>query len=102
MATIISTCANSNHERLRPNILVRMGMGKASTKGAQTNLNEYPKAAQLNMVTAVLSTPASPNHKDRLEKINRIGIPAEKPKKNMMAARLSAKADKALPQFFFT
>ncbi len=36
--------------------------------------------------------PASPNHKDKLEKINKIGIPAEKPKNNMINARRSKNA----------
>ena len=36
--------------------------------------------------------PASPNHKDRLEKISKIGIPAEKPKNSMISARRSKNA----------
>ena len=95
MAQIIKSCAIKSHARRRPNNLVSTGTGNSSTKGAQTNLNEYPRAAQLKKVTALLSIPASPNHKDKLEKINRIGIPAEKPKNSMINARRSKNAVKA-------
>src|SRR5690606_7336473 len=48
--------------------------------------------AQLKKVTALLLIPASPNHKDRLEKIRRIGTPAENPKNSMIKARRSKNA----------
>ena len=70
--------------RRLPNALVKIGMGIRSTRGAQTNLKEYPRAAQLKKVTADLSTPASLSHKDRDEKINNMGKPAENPKKSMV------------------
>jgi hypothetical protein len=72
---------------LRPSTLVKKGMGNRSTKGAQTNLNEYPSAAQLKKVTADRSTPASLSHKERDEKINYMGRPAENPKKTMVTTR---------------
>jgi len=62
-------------------------MDNRSTRGAQTNLKEYPSAAQLKNVTAALSTPASRNQRDREEKIRRSGIPAENPRNNMVATR---------------
>ena len=62
-------------------------MGKVSTSGAQTNLKEYPKAAQLKKVTADRSIPASRNHNESEEKINRSGTPAEKPRNNMVMTR---------------
>ena len=55
--------------------------------GAHTNLNEYPSAAQLKNVTADFLTPASVSHADSVEKINRIGMPAEKPKNSMVMTR---------------
>jgi hypothetical protein len=55
--------------------------------GAQTNLKEYPKAAQLKNVTVARSTPASRNQADRVEKINKIGIPAENPRSSMEITR---------------
>lgn len=92
MAQIINICAINNHARRRPSIFVKNGTGSSSMSGAHTNLNEYPNAAQLKKVTALFEIPASPNHNERLEKINRIGIPAEKPKKSMIKARRSKKA----------
>ena len=49
-------------------------------------------------VTALLSMPASPSHKERLEKINKIGIPAEKPRNSIINARRSKNALKAETQ----
>ena len=46
-------------------------------------------------MTALLSIPASPSHKDKLEKISNIGIPAEKPKNSIISARRSRNAVKA-------
>ena len=54
--------------------------------------NKKPSAAQLKNVTALLSIPASPSHKDKLEKINKMGIPAEKPRNSIISARRSKKA----------
>jgi hypothetical protein len=62
-------------------------MGIWSTKGAQTNLKEYPRAAQEKNVTADRSTPASLSHRDREEKISKMGSPAENPKKTMVMTR---------------
>jgi len=84
MAVIIPACAVSIQLRRLPNALVRKGTGILSTKGAQTNLKEYPRAAQLKKVTADRSTPASLSHRDRDEKINNRGRPAENPKKSMV------------------
>jgi hypothetical protein len=41
---------------------------------------------------------ASPSHKERLEKINKIGIPAEKPRNSIINARRSKNALKAETQ----
>ena len=56
-------------------------------RGAHTNLKEYPRAAQLKNVTAARSTPASRNQAERVEKIRRMGIPAENPRNNMVMTR---------------
>ena len=48
------------------------------------NLNEYPRAAHEKNVTWDLSTPASLSHSDKEENIRSIGIPAEKPKNNIV------------------
>ena len=82
-------CASSKYARRRPNRLVSMGSGSRSTKGAHTNLNEYPSAAQLKNVTARRSTPASMSHSESDEKINKIGTPAENPSSSMMSTRRS-------------
>jgi hypothetical protein len=84
MAEIMPACAAIIQLLLLPKIFVRKGMGILSTNGAQTNLNEYPSAAQLKKVTADLSTPASLSQRDRDEKINNMGRPAENPKKTMV------------------
>lgn len=55
--------------------------------GAQINLNENPKAAQLKKVTDDLLTPASVSQMDKVAKINHRGIPAEIPRKNMVRQR---------------
>jgi hypothetical protein len=75
-----------NHARRRPRVRERKGNGNISIIGAQRNLKEYPKAAQLKKVTADLSTPASRNQTDKVENINKIGIPAENPRKSMAIA----------------
>jgi hypothetical protein len=93
-ATTTPTCANNSHERRWPNQAVNTGKGMRSTKGAHTNLNEYPKAAQLKNVTALRSTPASNSHSDSEEKINKIGKPAEKPSKAKVNMRRSHRAVK--------
>src|SRR5574343_1579954 len=98
MAQIMRHWATSNQPRRCPKALVKTGTGNSSIKGAHTNLKEYPNAAQLKKVTALLSMPASPNHRDKLEKISRIGIPAENPKNSMIKARRSKKARKACVQ----
>ncbi len=38
--SIIDACANNIQARRRPSFLLKIGMGKRSTSGAQTNLNE--------------------------------------------------------------
>ena len=48
------------------------------------NLNEYARAAQLNIVTVLLPTPAFTNHTDKVEKTSSIGKPEEKPKRNIL------------------
>jgi len=84
MAQITPAWAASIQLRLRPIFFVKYGIGTLSTSGAHTNLNEYPSAAQLKKVTADLATPASLSHRERDEKISKIGIPAENPKKSMV------------------
>ena len=97
MANIIKDWATNSHARRRPSHLVRSGTGSSSMSGAHTNLKEYPNAAQLKKVMAVRVISASPNHSDKLEKISRIGIPAENPRKNIIIARRSANIDSACP-----
>ena len=92
MPSIILLCATSNHARRRPNHAVNTGKGNLSINGAHTNLNEYANAAQLKNVTDLRSTPASPSHNDREEKISNSGIPAENPKNNMVITRGCKKA----------
>jgi hypothetical protein len=87
MAAAIPVWAARIQLRLRPSFRVSQGMGIWSTRGAHTNLNEYPNAAQEKKVTADRSTPASLSHKDKEEKINKRGMPAEKPKKSMVITR---------------
>ena len=87
MDKITAICEISIHERRLPKYLLRNGTGKKSTIGAQTNLNEYPNAAQLKNVTAVRSTPASRNHNPNEENISRRGIPADNPKNNIVITR---------------
>ena len=81
---------------------VSTGMGNRSTSGAQTNLKEYPRAAQLKYVTTERSTPASRNHSDSDEKINRIGTPAENPKNSMVITRGWRKARRVSIKFHFS
>ena len=69
---------------LLPRIFVSQGVGIWSIRGAHINLNEYPNAAQLNIVTADFFKPASFSQSESDEKINKIGMPAEKPSNNMM------------------
>ena len=47
MDAITAHCDNNNQPRRRPKKCVKKGKGILSTSGAHTNLNEYPKAAQL-------------------------------------------------------
>src|SRR5699024_10288379 len=89
MANTISSCDTTIQLRRRPNRLVKKGTGSASINGAQININEYPNAAQLNMVTTPRSMPAALNHNERLEKISKMGIPAENPKNSMIITRES-------------
>jgi len=84
---MIDICDSNIQLRRLPNALVKNGIGNLSTNGAQTNLNEYPKAAQLKNVTEDLLTPASRSHKPNDEKINKIGTPAEKPRKSIVITR---------------
>jgi len=84
IAPIIKSCDNNSQLLLLPSKLVRTGIGILSTIGAQTNLKEYPRAAQLKKVTVDLLTPASVSQTERVEKISRIGIPAEKPRNSMV------------------
>ncbi len=97
MLTIESTMAvcDNNNQLLRcPNKRVNIGIGNTPTTGAQTNLNENAKAAQLKKVTVLRSMPASRNHSERDEKISNKGIPAEIPKKNKAKTLGSKKAFK--------
>ena len=48
------------------------------------NLKEYANPTQLNKVIVALLTPAFTSHTDNVEKIKRIGRPAEKPKNNIL------------------
>ena len=48
------------------------------------NLNEYAKAAQLNIVIVPLLTPALTNQTDKVENTRRIGRPEEKPNKSIL------------------
>jgi hypothetical protein len=64
-----------------------IGKGILSMSGAQTNLNEYPRAAQLKKVTAERSTPASNSHADKVENISKMGMPAENPRNSMVMTR---------------
>ena len=84
IAIIIENCEINIQLRRLPKARVKYGIGNLSTTGAQTNLKEYPSAAQEKNVTADRSTPASRNHNEREENINRIGRPAEKPKNNIV------------------
>ena len=79
IASTTPSCASSIQARRRPSRADSSGRGSRSTSGAQTNLKEYPSAAQLKKVTALRSTPASPSHSDKDEKISKIGMPAENP-----------------------
>ena len=62
--------------------MVNIGNGILSTIGAHRNLKLYASPAQLNKVIVLLSMPADFNQSDRVEKINKIGSPEEKPKNN--------------------
>jgi hypothetical protein len=93
IAVITPIWATNIQLRLLPKTFVRKGMGIRSTRGAHTNLNEYPRAAQLKKVTVDRPTPASLSHKDRDEKINNMGRPAENPKK-IMVTTLGWKKDR--------
>ena len=73
---------NISHDFRWPKFL--NGSFKLSTNGDQINLNEYAKAAQLNIVTVLLLTPAFTNHTDKVEKTSSIGKPEEKPKRNIL------------------
>jgi hypothetical protein len=86
-ASTMQIWAQANQPRRCPKARVNHGSSKRSTKGAQTNLKEYPKAAQLKKVTALRSTPASSIHNDRDEKISNSGNPAEKPSKTITHTR---------------
>ena len=48
------------------------------------NLKEYANPTQLNKVIVALLMPAFTSHTDNVEKIKRIGRPAEKPKNNIL------------------
>ena len=48
------------------------------------NLKEYPNAAQAKKVIVERLTPASLSQRERDEKISRMGIPAEKPRKSIV------------------
>ena len=66
--------------------------------GAQTNLKEYPRAAQLKNVTVDRWTPASRSQTDNVLNISSIGSPAENPRKSMASARGWARALMAVAQ----
>ena len=87
MASMTSIWAKIIQLRLRPRRRVNTGSGRLSTRGAHTNLNEYPRAAQLKNVTTARSIPASRSHRESEEKINSRGSPAENPKNSMVITR---------------
>lgn len=87
IAAMIISWESSSQLRLLPRRRVRNGNGSRSTRGAQTNLKEYPSAAQLKKVTADRLTPASRSQTESVEKIRRMGIPAENPRNSMATAR---------------
>ncbi len=69
--------------------------------GAQTNLKEYPRAAQLKNVTVDRSTPASRSQTDSVLNMSSMGRPAEKPRKSMVSARGWTSALMAMAQLLF-
>lgn len=81
---MIAVCDSNIHALLLPSRWVKKGIGSLSAMGAQTNLKEYPNAAQLKKVTADRSIPASLNQRPKEENISNNGMPAEKPKKSMV------------------
>ena len=82
MLRIRQTCTNISQLRRRPNTRLNNGIFNRSAAGAQTHLKPYARVTQLKKPIVARSTPASRNHTDKLEKTNKIGNPAEKPKKN--------------------
>ena len=87
--------------RRRPILTERIGKGRRSIMGAQTNLKEYPRAAQLKNVTVDRSTPASRSQTDSVLNMSSIGRPAEKPRKSMASARGWTRALMAMAQLLF-
>tara|TARA_Y200000002_G_scaffold10154_1_gene8371 strand:+ start:694 stop:993 length:300 start_codon:yes stop_codon:yes gene_type:complete len=79
---IIISCEINNQLFLCPKFLI--GILKLSITGDQMNLNEYAKAAQLNIVIVLLLTPALTNQTDNVENTRRIGRPEEKPNKSIL------------------
>ena len=57
---------------------------KLSIIGDHINLNEYAKAAQLNIVIVLLLTSALTNQTDKVENTSSIGRPEEKPNKSIL------------------
>jgi len=86
IAAIMNAWEARSQDRRLPKCGVRKGRGIRSTRGAQINLKEYPRAAQLKKVTVLRLTPASLSQIERVKKINENGIPAEKPRKSMATA----------------
>ena len=81
-ATMIKSCDKKSQLFLWPKSLI--GIFKLSITGDQINLNEYAKAAQLNIVIVLLLTPALTNQTDNVENTRRIGRPEEKPSKSIL------------------
>ena len=79
---IIINCEINNQLFLWPKFWI--GTFKLSITGDQINLNEYAKAAQLNIVIVLLLIPALTNQTDNVENTRRIGRPEEKPNKSIL------------------
>ena len=70
--------------KLCPNFL-KIGRLNLSIIGDHKYLNAYAKPAQLNKVIVLLSIPALDSQTDKVENINKIGNPEEKPNKSIFS-----------------
>ena len=80
-------CATISQLLRWPNNLLIKGKGIRSTTGAQNTLIEYIMPIQLKKRIVVRLTSESLDQADRVEKTNKKGRPAEKPKKNIPTIR---------------